>query len=326
MADPPVFAFLCTSIVVLSLLPLSSAADTPSSAQSIRTGEPRHPDFGSIYQRGRDLVSPGRKFELGFFSRGSLKNYFLGIWFVVSPETVVWVANKNSPLTDSNGTLELSNEGELVLLNRSKSVIWSTNSTKVLGNPIAQLLNSGNLVLRERNSSYAADYSWQSFDYPSDTLLVGMKLGWNFRTGLERHLTSWRSVDDPSPGGYTFRYKIDGLPQLEIASNGSGKVYRTGPWNGVGFASIASELTAVVQSFSVYNGTYAYLAIETFRDDITAKTILRPDGVAQCLLLKSGSAKWDPIYSTPFDPCDSYGRCGANGVCRINESPRCLCL
>ncbi|KAL3718380.1 hypothetical protein ACJRO7_003506 [Eucalyptus globulus] len=176
MADPPIFSFFCNSIIVLSLLPLSYTADTLSSVQSIREGE--------------TLVSPGRKFELGFFSAGSSKNSCLGIWFVVSPETVVWVANRNNPLTDSNGTLKISNEGELVILNRSNSIIWSKNSTKVLGNLVAQLLDSGNLVLRECNSLESADYSWQTFDYPSNTILVGMTLGWNFKTGLESHLTS----------------------------------------------------------------------------------------------------------------------------------------
>ncbi|KAF8009502.1 hypothetical protein BT93_J0488 [Corymbia citriodora subsp. variegata] len=229
MADPPIFTLFCTPIIVLSLLHLSSAADTLSSVQSIREGE--------------ILVSPSRKFELGFFSAGSSKNSFLGIWFVASPEMVVWVANRNSPLTDSNGTLEISNEGELVLLNRSKSIIWSTNSTKVLQNAVAQLLDSGNLVLGERNSSDSTDYSWQSFDYPSDTILVA-----------------------------------------------------------------------------------AYYAIETLEDNITGKITLSPDGVAQALLLTSGSTKWDMILSLPYDPCDSYGYCGTNGICRVNQSPRCLCL
>ncbi|GMN65510.1 hypothetical protein TIFTF001_034583 [Ficus carica] len=39
---------------------------------------------------------------------------------------------------------------------------------------------------------------WQSFDHPSDTLLFGMKLGWDLNTGFERYLTSWKSADDPS--------------------------------------------------------------------------------------------------------------------------------
>ncbi|KAF8009501.1 hypothetical protein BT93_J0487 [Corymbia citriodora subsp. variegata] len=312
MADPPIFSFFCTSIVVLSLLRQSSAANTLSPVQSIREGE--------------TLVSPGRKFELGFFSPGSSKNSFLGIWFVATPETVVWVANRNSPLTDSNGTLEISNAGELVLLNRSNSVVWSTNSTKVLGNPVAQLLDSGNLVLRERNSSDSADYSWQSFDYPSDTMLVGMTLGWNFRTGLEHYLTSWRSTDDPSPGDYTFRYKINGLPQLEISRNGSGKVYRTGPWNGFGFGAVSKEPSTAGAPISVYNRTDAYFAFETLGDNITLRSPLSTDGIVQGLMWMSGSTKWYMIYSLPYDPCDSYRCCGANGVCRVNQSPRCLCL
>ncbi|KAL3718376.1 hypothetical protein ACJRO7_003502 [Eucalyptus globulus] len=312
MADPPIFSFFCTSIIVLSLLPLSNTADTLSSVQSIREGE--------------TLVSPGRKFELGFFSAGSSKNSYLGIWFVVSPETAVWVANRNNPLTDSNGTLKISNEGELVILNRANSIIWSTNSTKALRNPVAQLLDSGNLVLKERNSLDSADYSWQSFDYPSDTFLVGMTLGWNFRTGLERHLTSWRSTDDPSPGDYTLKYKIEGLPQLEIVSNGSVKVHRSGPWNGVGLGGMSKVSSLIAKTIFVHNETAAYIAIEIFKDDITAKFTLSPDGIVQTLLLKSGSTKWDLTFSVPDNPCDNYGHCGTNGVCRVNRSLRCLCL
>ncbi|KAF8024015.1 hypothetical protein BT93_F1270 [Corymbia citriodora subsp. variegata] len=312
MADPPIFISFCTSIVVLSLLRPSSAGDTLSSVQSIKKGE--------------TLVSQGQKFELGFFSAGSSNNSFLGIWFVVSPETVVWVANRNSPLTNSNGTLEISKEGELVLLNQSKSVIWSTNSSKVLGNPVAQLLDSGNLVLRESNNSGSVDYSWQSFDYPSDTILVGMTAGWNFRTGLEHHLTSWRSTDDPSPGEYTYRYNIDRLPQLEIVRKGSIKVYRTGPWDGVEFGGLSMEGNTIINPIFVYNTTDAYFAFETLKDDITAKVILSPDGFMQCHLLKSGSTEWYLMYSLPHDPCDNYGQCGANGVCGVNQSPRCFCM
>ncbi|KAL3733661.1 hypothetical protein ACJRO7_023088 [Eucalyptus globulus] len=312
MADYPIFSFFCTSIVVLSLLRLSTAVDTLTSAQFIKEGE--------------TLVSAGRKFELGFFSAGRSKSNFLGIRFVASPDTVVWVANRNNPLTDSNGTLEISNEGELVLLNQSRSVIWSTNSTKVLRNPIVQLLDSGNLVLRESNSLDSVDYSWQSFDYPSDTILVGMTVEWNFKTGLEHHLTSWRSTDDPSPGDYTFRYKIDGLPQLEIISHGSAKVYRTGPWDGVKFGGVSNELNIVVKAIAIYNKTGAYFAFRALKDDITAKVTLSSDGFVHCHLLKSGSMKWDLMYSIPHDPCDSYGRCGANGVCRVNQTPRCICL
>ncbi|KAK3408274.1 hypothetical protein EUGRSUZ_J00545 [Eucalyptus grandis] len=150
--------------------------------------------------------------------------------------------------------------------------------------------------------------------------------GWNFRTGLEHYLTSWRSLDDPSPGDYVGKYKIDGLPRLEIVLNGSIKVYRSAPWDGVNLNDMLKVSTPVARSIFVHNGTGAYLAVETQMDNITIKMTLGPDGVGQALFLKSGSTKWEVVLSLPYDTCDKYGYCGANGMCRVNQSPRCLCL
>ncbi|CAD6228475.1 unnamed protein product [Miscanthus lutarioriparius] len=68
-------------------------------------------------------------------------------------------------------------------------------------NAIARLLANGNLVLRVPGAGVV----WQSFDHPTNMLLPGMKLGVDFRTGLDRHMSSWRATGDPSPGEYTFR-------------------------------------------------------------------------------------------------------------------------
>ena len=94
----------------------------------------------------------------------------------------------------------VNSSGSLVLLSQNRTVVWSANSTKEAGSPVVELLDSGNLVLREKNEENPESYLWQSFDYPSDTWLAGMKLGWDLRTGLERRLTAWKSPDDPSPG------------------------------------------------------------------------------------------------------------------------------
>nr|XP_048334413.1 G-type lectin S-receptor-like serine/threonine-protein kinase SD1-1 [Ziziphus jujuba var. spinosa] len=32
------------------------------------------------------------------------------------------------------------------------------------------------------------------------------------------------------------------------------------------------------------------------------------------------------MYTQPYEPCDSYGYCGPNGICKINRSPICECL
>ncbi|PQP99965.1 hypothetical protein Pyn_06219 [Prunus yedoensis var. nudiflora] len=129
---------------------------------------------------------------------------------------VVWVANRNNPLTGLYGNLTISNNGNLVLLNQNGSSIWSSNISRISKSPVVQLLDSGNLVLRDNVSTSSGSYLWQSLDYPSDTLLPDMKISWNINTCSERYLTSWKSTDDPSTGNFSYKIDMKGLPQLVV--------------------------------------------------------------------------------------------------------------
>ncbi|THG08286.1 hypothetical protein TEA_006529 [Camellia sinensis var. sinensis] len=100
--------------------------------------------------------------------------------------------------------------------------------------PVARLIESRNLVVQDANDE-SGHFLWQSFDYPCDTLLPGMKVGKNFATGLERHLSSWKSSDDPAPGEFTYRCDLQGYPQ-NILRGGPNVLLRTGPWNGIRFS------------------------------------------------------------------------------------------
>ncbi|KAK9116359.1 hypothetical protein Sjap_015306 [Stephania japonica] len=44
---------------------------------------------------------------------------------------------------------------------------------------------------------------WQSFDYPLNHFLPGMKLGFNSTTGKNCSVTSWSSPEDPAPGDFS---------------------------------------------------------------------------------------------------------------------------
>ncbi|KAJ0836635.1 putative S-locus glycoprotein [Helianthus annuus] len=166
------------------VLGISSSSDTIAMHQNISYGQA--------------IVSANAIFELGFFTLGSSKNRYLGIWYKnTSPQTVAWVANRETLLMDTSGAVKLDNRGNLTLVNGSGKVMWSSNSsasgTDI--NLVAQLLDTGNLVIKNGNEIVI----WQSFDYPGDTCIPGMKLGKNFITGRETNQTSWRSTDDPSP-------------------------------------------------------------------------------------------------------------------------------
>ncbi|XP_056172893.1 G-type lectin S-receptor-like serine/threonine-protein kinase At4g27290 [Syzygium oleosum] len=299
-------------VIFMSVLKLSIATDSLSSGQSIKDGE--------------TLVSSGQSFELGFFSPEKSKNRYLGIWYKFSPETVVWVANGNNPLADLNGVLTFSDERNLVVLNQSKSVIWSSNSSRALRNPVAQLSDSGNLVVSENASSHSGEYSWQSFDYPTDTLLAGMRMGWSLKTGFQWHLTSWKSMDDPSSGDYTYGINVNGLPQLEVLYKGFTKKYRAGPQNGVHFPGTPQSEITLFKPMFVYNETDVYFEFESISDDVITIVRLNQSGLVQCILRKKESSTWDVMVSMPREPCDIYGQCGANGVCTIDKDPRCQCL
>jgi hypothetical protein len=95
------------------------------------------------------------------------------------------------------------------------------------------LLDSGNLVVKEMNENDPEKYLWQSFDYPTDTLLPGMKLGWDLDPSFDRYLTSWKSSVDPSTGDYSFKLDFRGFPGIFLR-NKQGIEYRSGLGTGKG--------------------------------------------------------------------------------------------
>ncbi|KAI9185628.1 hypothetical protein LWI28_008963 [Acer negundo] len=184
-------------LLSLSDFPKSSiAADTITSNQSITDPE--------------TIISAGGRFELVFFSPKNDTNYYLGIWYrTVSPQTVVCVANREYPILN------------IVIFDSKMSYIVTDTSSSNATN--TTLLDSGNLILIDQHSQVV----WQSFDYPTDTLLPGMKLGYDHSTGISRSLVSWKSSQDPAPGVFPLVQDfMEGPEQLNI-KNGS-KIYRTG--------------------------------------------------------------------------------------------------
>ncbi|XP_048320087.2 G-type lectin S-receptor-like serine/threonine-protein kinase At4g27290 isoform X2 [Ziziphus jujuba] len=294
------------------LLVLCKAADTVTKTHSITDGT--------------TLVSSGQRFELGFFSPGSSKNRYLGIWYKTAPDVVVWVANRNNPFHDSSGKLVITDHGNLLLLNQTRSVIWSTNTSWVAKEPIALLLDSGNFVVGEKNKITSSEiFVWQSFDYPSNTL-SGMKIGWNRKTGLEGYLTSWKSDDDPSDGDFTYRMDNKGPPQMMVTM-GQTRMFRTGTWNGVRFSGLPAVSDVVFKSTVVFNDNESYyMALPNIADTVITRMTLNSSGLAQRFILRNGETDWAIMYSQPYEPCDSYGHCGPNGICRINRMPICECL
>ncbi|KAL8506090.1 hypothetical protein ACS0TY_017084 [Phlomoides rotata] len=98
------------------------------------------------------LISSGGSFELGFFSPNNSDNRYVGIWYWKIPvRTVVWVANKDNPLTGTSGVLKVVEPGILALLN--ENVIKEGGILRYRSGPWNGVSFSGSRNLR-KNSIY----------------------------------------------------------------------------------------------------------------------------------------------------------------------------
>ncbi|KAL2327754.1 hypothetical protein Fmac_021181 [Flemingia macrophylla] len=244
------------------MIATSTSVDTLSMNQSLQDGE--------------TLVSARGVIEVGFFSPENSTRRYLGIWYTnVSPFTVVWVANRNIPLESKSGVLKLNEKGILVLLNGSNSTIWSSNmASKAGNNPIGHLLDSGNFVVK--NEQETNNFLWRSFDEIGDTMIPGMKLGWNIEIGLERCISSWKSANDPAKGKYTLKLDRRGYPQVVILKGSEIKV-RVGPWNGQSWAGYPVTSDKSLQKF-VFNEKEVYYEFDLLDSSDFNIFILTPSG------------------------------------------------
>ena len=150
-------------------------------------------------------------------------------------------------------------------------------------------------------------------------------MGWNFKTGLNRVLTSWKNVTDPSKGEFTYKFDNFGLPQL-VFRKGSEKKFRAGLWNGLRFSGVLVNMNAVFKPIIVYDNDELYYMYKANDNSIVTRVALTESGSIQRHLLNEGSGEWAVMYTIPNDMCDVYGQCGANGICKISKRPICECL
>ncbi|XP_078165031.1 receptor-like serine/threonine-protein kinase SD1-7 [Carex rostrata] len=283
---------------------------------------------GQNITKGQYLISSNNAFTLGFFNPDSSTDLFIGIWFSVSRETVVWVANRDNPLNNSFGILTIHNSGSLVLYDSSERMVWSssTNSTSITNDisTILQLNDSGNLVLKDQTSNTII---WKSFDYPTDSLIAGMKLGKNLTTGFETVLSSWKSSSNPSKGNYTWKLDTEGAPEIVLLDHDQIR-FRTGTWNGIYF----SEMTQML----AYNDMFTFLFVwdkdevsyefEAKSTSTLSRIFLNDDGILKRLVWYADQQSWKDYGSGPQDECDYYGKCGAFSICQPDSITICSCL
>ncbi|KAK4343470.1 hypothetical protein RND71_036564 [Anisodus tanguticus] len=167
----------------------------------------------TLHVVGEKLESSNKESRREFFSLDANKTHYIGIFYNLPSNTTlfpddyrpVWIANRDDPIPYASGNnLTLDHDGKLKILYGRDSFVLLSSDNATARNASATLFDNGSFVLVELNTNGSVNKTlWQSFDYPTDTLLPGMKLGRNFKTGHIWSLTSWISDDVPASGSFT---------------------------------------------------------------------------------------------------------------------------
>jgi hypothetical protein len=313
-------------LIILVFLLLSSlnlqttgAIDTLTSGQSLPWNQ--------------TLISSGGNFELGLFSPGKSKKYYIGIWFKkVSKQTVVWVANRDRPILEpSSSRFTLSDRGELLVVQAttSNTLLWSSNASATSSRRatvVATLGDDGNLVVRSNaTASASGPVVWQSFDHPTDTWLPGARLGYDRARGVHSFLTSWTDSENPAPGAFSMVIDPTGQAKFDLLAGGVHQYWTTGLWDGEVFENVPE-----MRSGYFVGVPYAPNASVNFFSYHDRK----PMGIGNFVLHVNGQMRrrqwiqggdWVLFCTEPHDACDVYGSCGPFGVCSNTTDPACQC-
>lgn len=317
------FVFSVFFICLTTILDVSSGADKISGNDTL-SGD-------------QTIVSAGGVFELGFFRPGNTSNSYLGIWFnKVSEQTVVWVANREKPISDRFSSVLRISDGNLVLFDESKTLIWSSNASSInSGSVEAVLSDEGNFVLREVNgSNNTREVLWQSFDHPTDTWLPGMKIGYNRKTTVNQQLISWKNKEDPAPGLFSLTLDLtSGTNQYVLFWNYSEMYWASGAWTGQIFSNVPEMRLNYIYNYSfVSDDTGRYFVYETApsflerQPNFTSRFVIDAAGQLKQYYWLFDSQNWFQFWSTPRQPCEVYAYCGAFGSCSEQTEPFCGCV
>jgi hypothetical protein len=270
------------------------------------------------------LVSSGERFELGFFNAtGSASpERYVGIWYKWDKQTVVWVANRDSPVLNGSPGVSfgIAEDGKLKVWDiNTRKVYWTAGVENYRStNRNLKLMNSGNLVLRDEQ--YATTL-WESFQYPTDTFLPGMKMD------EELTLTSWRGDGDPGSGNFTFKQDQEGEDRYVISKK-TGDYWRS--WMSGKFLS-SDEMPNFPNAVAKLLSNDSNCVTRTGNTSCSSgfsntRLVMKYNGELQYLNWDVDKQNWSLIWREPEDECSIYNGCGKFGSCNINNKLVCKCL
>lgn len=279
------------------------------------------------------FISTTNKFAFGFRNLTN-DSFYVAVWYANLDNTIVWVANRDSPVTTA-ASLNFSTTGNLVLLqDGSSTIVWQSN-TIGLGGVRAQIQDSGNLVLLNTSGHTV----WQSFDFPADTLLPGQQIT------TAAVLTSRKSAITYASGNFALDFPTFGTVELKYTSTAATIPYANvngfpAYWSlgtSTNSSSISPHIAAQFDESGVltfYNSSdlksASFLPADynTAADQPARRLALDLDGNLRTYTWDESTNRWIFQWRVINSLCATVqGLCGPNGICMSNSNfePACIC-
>ncbi|KAL7583822.1 hypothetical protein Lser_V15G42663 [Lactuca serriola] len=267
------------------------------------------------------IRSPDSTYTCGFYGFQS-NAYWFAIWFTNSKDrTVVWTANRNTPVNGRGSKMTFRGNGAMVLTDVGGMVVWETNTTSTDVNR-AVLLNTGNLVLKNQKGQIL----WQSFDYPTDTLLPSQTL-----TKSTSLISALRRGSFES-GYFVLSYNSINVLTLTYDGPEISSVYWPSPDPGFnvwsyGRTSYNSSRIAAFDDFGEFRSSDRWQFSALDRGfGIRRRLTMDYDGNLRFYSLNESTGLWSISWQAIAQPCSVHGICGRNGICDNGVlQSECLC-
>ncbi|XWS11225.1 hypothetical protein CRYUN_Cryun38cG0065800 [Craigia yunnanensis] len=288
-------------------------------------------DILSANDKTMTWQSPSGDFAFGFLPiPGGKDQFLLAIWYAKIPErTIVWYANRENPATGRESKVELTRTGHLVLKDPKEKELWRseslTNDSQVSH---AAVLDTGNFVIASKNSGNI----WESFKYPTDTILPTQELD------VDGNLLSALTATSYSKGKYQLRFNNGSLILNQV------DMFTRKPYNDY-FSFVTGSRLIFNKSGYIQiqnsNGSLLNLAPENAvpkPESNYYRATLDFYGVFTLYFYPrnpSGGESWSVLWFRPRDICSRFvdstatlgtGPCGYNSICEpIRGKPNCTC-
>ncbi|XP_066309357.1 putative receptor protein kinase ZmPK1 [Miscanthus floridulus] len=301
----------------LALVLLLAVAPCPSSSSS--APEPAQHTLGtgsslSVEDHGRPfLTSPDGTFSCGFQDAGE-NAFSFSVWYTDAAEkTAIWTANPGAPVNGRGSRISFRRDGGLALDDANGSTVWESKTSGGGGALTISLLDTGNLLISD--PSTGGRTLWQSFDWPTDTLVPSQPL----------------TKDKKLVAGYfSLYYDNDNVLRLLYDSPDISSIYW--PNNPINDPFKNGRTTYNSSRIGVLDDNGLFLSSDNlgvhasdFGPGVKRRLTMDQDGNVRIYSMNASTGGWAVTWAALGQPCSTHGLCGQNALCEYQPRLRCSC-